>query len=234
MIRTQLYLVGKAGFIWCHGTWLSTSTLLRVIPVGKAGFIWCHGTDKVTQLYITINGWKSRFYLMSRNRDRRGFKFSMYVLEKPVLFDVTERKDPTNELTSGLEKPVLFDVTELIRRCVQVFHLTSWKSRFYLMSRNTYEKGTIHEQRLRWKSRFYLMSRNLSKVRKERSDTCVGKAGFIWCHGTSSPFYYLSPPKLEKPVLFDVTELRIPFPFVEISDVGKAGFIWCHGTQLRV
>ncbi len=86
------------------------------------------------------------------------------------------------------EKPVLFDVTE--------HHVPDhlyWK--WYC-----------------WKSRFYLMSRNEAFTFLD-ADRRVGKAGFIWCHGT-----YVKKPrsmgffnKLEKPVLFDVTEPLLPF-----------------------
>ncbi len=60
------------------------------------------------------------------------------MLEKPVLFDVTEQQRGLVILQPlTLEKPVLFDVTELGQGDTTRRTVPSWKSRFYLMSRNT-------------------------------------------------------------------------------------------------
>ena len=178
----------------------------------------------------------------------------MHMLEKPVLFDVTEHKGTSFRIS----------------RCS-----IGWKSRFYLMSRNfsrtiasrrstRLEKPVLFDVTersskgrplwgLRWKSRFYLMSRNKYGAFEE-SETGVGKAGFIWCHGTPLEDHDFHWKLLEKPVLFDVTELHNPFNIIRINGwksrfylmsrnltsiypnydwfVGKAGFIWCHGTRL--
>ena len=130
------------------------------------------------------------------------------MLEKPVLFDVTERVHITNIfLLPVLEKPVLFDVTEPIS-AFRACESSSWKSRFYLMSRNSrlcssssarlfeLEKPVLFDVTepvnfqhshstlfWGWKSRFYLMSRNRHITRDSSSRHM-----------------------LEKPVLFDVTE----------------------------
>ncbi len=157
----MIYYVGKAGFIWCHGTSSETSGIDDFI-VGKAGFIWCHGTYSWHNFSRWGISWKSRFYLMSRNSQTPPGWEAFNSLEKPVLFDVTERM-------SGLDDS----------------RSSRWKSRFYLMSRNT---------------SFHPLGEN----------RYVGKAGFIWCHGTM--FFSLPRPW---------------FP------VGKAGFIWCHGTAMN-
>ncbi len=176
--------VGKAGFIWCHGTvafvlpprhgclswksrfylmsrnlWISNIATPHSFGVGKAGFIWCHGTGILPGIPVPGICWKSRFYLMSRNKSLTFFIDSHW-LEKPVLFDVTEHRNNTN---------------------------TNWSS-------NVGKAGFI------WcHGTSILLNLTLSES--------VGKAGFIWCHGT-----YTS---------------HLPIPPLP---VGKAGFIWCHGT----
>ncbi len=166
--------------------------------------------DVTEQIHFWIKnwlfGWKSRFYLMSRNKEEL----------------------PENAAAIALEKPVLFDVTELSFICSYILP-PRWKSRFYLMSRNITFAVSIIIIKIGWKSRFYLMSRNsriffldasiaLEKpvlfdvTERFRSGIIftmivVGKAGFIWCHGTVAS------------LLTDNNRT-----------VGKAGFIWCHGT----
>ncbi len=131
---------------------------------------------------LNFRGWKSRFYLMSRNFEISRSIFGLNLLEKPVLFDVTEHTYYRMiQFRIMLEKPVLFDVTELINS-IGSFLSSGWKSRFYLMSRNRLfglfsvmvmlEKPVLFDvtehltgilgQNFRWKSRFYLMSRNLN------------------------------------------------------------------------
>ena len=171
--------VGKAGFIWCHGTVLSfwfcpfalekpvlfdvTEPILinwmrgslprwksrfylmsrnfnilnhKAISVGKAGFIWCHGTYTFCNS-CTSTRWKSRFYLMSRNPMLIHCCLALVKLEKPVLFDVTEPIYDWCWTATQLEKPVLFDVTEQFPTYLtSLCYSLSWKSRFYLMSRN--------------------------------------------------------------------------------------------------
>ena len=159
--RNLITVVGKAGFIWCHGTpishplgfhslplekpvlfdvterdhgqynqdcagWKSRFYLMSrnihllevaiFVVVGKAGFIWCHGTTPLLQTGQRFLCWKSRFYLMSRNSFYGKQLYIEIWLEKPVLFDVKERKlDKIWKFWKfSLEKPVLFDVTERI------------------------------------------------------------------------------------------------------------------------
>ena len=151
--------------------------------VGKAGFIWCHGTRLIISLIMeSLKGWKSRFYLMSRNCFSCIAVAIVYILlEKPVLFDVTELPVPKYALA-------FFDVGKAGfiwchgTRFTNVNRLLPcWKSRFYLMSRN--KKGEFLTPLMKlekpvlfdvtepdwgsnkrcgscWKSRFYLMSRN--------------------------------------------------------------------------
>ena len=196
--------VGKAGFIWCHGTIKKQHRIffillekpvlfdvtelgliqLYIIPiyVGKAGFIWCHGTSSEIWYGNRIASWKSRFYLMSRNRNI-----------------------PNRQWPKKLEKPVLFDVTEP-NRCSRAALAWVGKAGFIWCH------GTVIVKFFRrlihcWKSRFYLMSRN-PDLNRHKLGAHVGKAGFIWCHGTS----------------FGMIPVSMTF------SVGKAGFIWCHGT----
>ncbi len=126
-----------------------------------------------------VECWKSRFYLMSRNREDK-LQPLVLMLEKPVLFDVTELQKSASPSGSfqTLEKPVLFDVTERSSRSLISVSISCWKSRFYLMSRNNASSTSISFSRL------------------------------------------------EKPVLFDVTEQVLVLHFsIPKNYVGKAGFI---------
>ncbi len=228
----------------------------------------------------TLFRWKSRFYLMSRNPNT--FLNSSFPISWKSRFYLMSRNT--------------------LLRCDFWIHIR-WKSRFYLMSRNIII-SSFSTPPYRWKSRFYLMSRNpilhwfdsridmlekpvlfdVTEPARENPpipEQMVGKAGFIWCHGTISNSVLLSKKPLEKPVLFDVTEpilfllvklfmlLEKPvlFDVTEHNDdivhkfnmklekpvlfdvterwrtillinifnsVGKAGFIWCHGTAAEV
>ncbi len=175
--------------------------------VGKAGFIWCHGTHNIESKRRCCYSWKSRFYLMSRNSV---FIFCFLIpqkilLEKPVLFDVTELIFIEFILLNVGKAGFIwchgtYSVWFLIHEShvgkagfiwchgtyvkVQVnIIIISWKSRFYLMSRNWFCYSFCRKFGS-WKSRFYLMSRNTLRWVKVINFYVVGKAGFIWCHGT--------------------------------------------------
>ncbi len=170
---------------------------------------------------------------MSRNWWRCWPQKCLYWLEKPVLFDVTELSSnlSVKRVSNSLEKPVLFDVTEH-------FILFGFDKILFQL-----EKPVLFDVTEQVKETFLCF--NLR----------VGKAGFIWCHGTLRSYLRSLSYLLEKPVLFDVTEHRSPpkmeshskalekpvlFDVTEqqerlqnaygVSCVGKAGFIWCHGT----
>ena len=65
-------------------------------------------------------------------------RFELDPVGKAVLFDVTElTSDIVIRKQTLLEKPVLFDVTELLQTFTDFLFRVCWKSRFYLMSRNT-------------------------------------------------------------------------------------------------
>ena len=173
--------VGKAGFIWCHGT-RNEAFFNEIKTVGKAGFIWCHGTRRMSQKLQRSNCWKSRFYLMSRN-------FWVRVT-------ICTRK------SVGKAGFIWCHGTERWENAWK-HHLFVGKAGFIWCH------GTGGEQRFKgylcWKSRFYLMSRNIFRCIL-RLRFRVGKAGFIWCHGTKLLPVYFCKFLLEKPVLFDVTE----------------------------
>ena len=84
------------------------------------------------------------------------------MLEKPVLFDVTERNEKTLQyFCYKLEKPVLFDVTERVPPCVFIVTITLEKPVLFDVTEPT----------------LFLCHFPFFPV---------GKAGFIWCHGTKT------------------------------------------------
>ncbi len=219
--------VGKAGFIWCHGTELPEVQVYQE-KVGKAGFIWCHGTqflvhflgiflalEKPVLFDVTerIGGlirydpirWKSRFYLMSRNSF--GFSYPSWESCWKSRFYLMSRNNyiPFRYFCTSCWKSRFYLMSRNLF-LLRLINRYGWKSRFYLMSRNRTPRSSSVSGK-GWKSRFYLMSRNAIFGSFSWYISGVGKAGFIWCHGTDWRADSIWSHPLEKPVLFDVTEL---------------------------
>ncbi len=130
-------------------------------------------------------------------------------LEKPVLFDVTELKLNTcsEESSRLLEKPVLFDVTERIKMfLITETYFKLEKPVLFDVTERSSSGEDFGAFRLEKPVLFDVTERDFMVLANGKKG--VGKAGFIWCHGTNMQAAWI------------INQL-----------VGKAGFIWCHGTK---